>query len=88
MVEAIQEVVVKRPRGNPNFGKKKPVDAGGPVAATPITKPKVTTEAEVWVTLYAAILGTYNAPGSGAVLGAAALATDMAVAEYKKRFAK
>ena len=87
MVEATQEVVVKRPRGNPNFGKKKPVDAGGPVAAL-ITKPKVTTEAEVWVTLYAAILGTYNAPGSGAVLGAAALATDIAVAEYKKRFAK
>ena len=85
-----EEVPVKRPRGNPNFVKK-PVPENERIVVTtnnlsaPVASP-ITQEATVWAQFYCSILGTYNAPGSGAVLAAGAIAADMALEEYKKRF--
>ena len=87
-----EEVKPKRPRGNPNFVKKEKSPEGVGVM-TPTSTPNtfkyeyVETESDVWLKLYAAVIGTYNATGP-ATMKAAAQNADVALAEYKARYAK
>lgn len=88
-----QEVQPKRPRGNPNFVKKNKPEEGAAVL-TKVPEQVNTykyeyaeTEAEVWLKLYAAVIGTYNATGP-ATMKAAAQNADFALAEYKARYPK
>jgi len=93
---------VKRPRGNPNFGKKKAATVETTPAATvnntimdTVTDENgkvynyryVSNESDIWLKLYAAILGTYNSPGVGPVKQAASYA-DIAYQEYLTRYPK
>jgi hypothetical protein len=85
----------KRPRGNPNFGKKK-VEATTNTALdnkvplpilTNVIEPAPRKDSDIWLQLYCAVLSTYSGAGP-AVCKAAALNTDTAFHEYKARYAK
>lgn len=85
------ETKPKRPRGNPNFGKKKVVDVSNVVGDQKSTgnSPAEDSmrESEVWLRLYSSILGQYNAPGVGPIKQAASYA-DIALSEYNSRYKK
>jgi hypothetical protein len=82
-------------RGNPNFGKKKPVEdmlIKTSDIITSVEKPAqvyqyVESDDQVWLKLYGSIIGTYSTPGPSS-LKAAADNADFALTEYKKRFNK
>jgi len=84
------EEIVKRPRGNPNWGKKTPKinevsDLKSKINETAGLPKHDEPLADVWLTMYAALITTYNTPGP-AIIKAAATNADLALDEYKKRY--
>ena len=88
---------VKRPRGNPNFGKKKTGVEKEVLRVETVTEVAgdknvfkyqyVESESDVWLKLYGSILSGYQNSGP-AICKAAALNADAALAEYKARYVK
>ena len=90
----IEEVKVKRPRGNPNFVKKvkteaEPVEPNVTVQnineVNTYKYQYVESESEIWLKLFSAVIGTYNSPGPATIKAAAGNA-DFALKEYTSRY--
>lgn len=89
-----EEVKPKRPRGNPNFVKKSKPESDGVALLAKVPETTYTyeyryaeSEAEVWLRLYAAVIGTYSTNGP-AIIAQAATGADLALAQYKTRYPK